>query len=86
MSTTTTRKVTFKHPFQVPGMDVRQLPGTFDVAVETVELDVPWAAHRTSLTLLLPAGAHIEAWPISGEELDRLLAHDLQMTADTGHS
>jgi hypothetical protein len=67
-------------------MDSPHPGGTFDVMVDIVELDVPWPAHRTNLTLLLPSGGRVEAWPITGEELDKLLAADLQKGADTGHS
>jgi hypothetical protein len=48
---------------------------------DIVELDVPWQAHRTNLTLLLPDGAHTEAWSISGDDLNKLIAADLQSQA-----
>jgi hypothetical protein len=62
-------------------MDRPHPPGTFELMADIVELDVPWAAHRTNLTLLLPEGTHTEAWPISADDLNNLLAADLQSQA-----
>jgi hypothetical protein len=56
-------------------------PGTFELMTNIVELDVPWQAHRTNLTLLLSEGAHTEAWPISGDDLNKLIAAVLQSQA-----
>jgi hypothetical protein len=84
--TSTKRSVTFRNSFQAPGMDDPHPPGTFDVMVDVVELDVPWPAHRTALTLLLRGGGHVEALPITGADLDRLLVADAQKDLDTGHS
>jgi hypothetical protein len=80
-SVPTSRHVTFRHAFQVPGMERPHPPGTFELMTDIVELDVPWQAHRTNLTLLLPEGAHTEAWPISGDDLNKLIAADLQSQA-----
>ena len=83
---TSTRKVTFNNSFQLPGMDGRRAPGTFDVIVDTVVLDVPWHAARTTLTLMLPRGLQMEAWPISSDELQALLSTDADTSISTGLS
>ncbi len=70
------RLVTFAHPFRLPGMDADHVAGTFTVNVEEEQLDVVWDARRTTTTILLPAGAAIEAWPVSADDLNAALKAD----------
>ena len=80
------RTVSFDRPFRLTGMDSAHAPGTFRVVVEQIELDVPWAASRTSMSILLNYGAHIESWPVSADELDALVAADRASAMNTGYS
>jgi hypothetical protein len=68
--------VTFAHAFLLPGMDRRHEPGTFRLGTEQHELDVVWPAHRTAITIFLPSGAAIEAYPVTRDDLDAALAAD----------
>ena len=69
-------EVVFVRPFRLPGMDQDHAAGTFRVTVERSELDVPWPAYRSSLTILLPAGNAVESWPITQADLDAALLRD----------
>ena len=77
-------KITFAHPFRLPGMDKAHAPGTFDLAISRDELDVWWPAYRMTMTLLLPAGAGIEAWTLTPTELAAALAADRVATSPAG--
>ena len=76
MSVAAASTVAFSHPFRLPGMDRPQAAGTFDVLAEKHELDVWWPAYRTTMTIMLPQGAAMEAWPVSRADLDAALAAD----------
>lgn len=68
--------VTFAHPFMLPGMDRLHDPGTFKLVTEQHELDVVWPAHRTTITVLLPCGGALEAYPVTRDDLDAALRAD----------
>jgi hypothetical protein len=68
--------VTFAHPFMLPSMDRLHEPGTFRLVTEQHELDVVWSAHRTTIAILLPSGAAIEAYPVTRDDLDAALRAD----------
>jgi hypothetical protein len=76
MNSPVTSTVTFVHPFLLPGMDRSHQPGTFELVTEQHELDVVWVAHRTTITILLPSGAAIEAYPVTRGDLDAALSAD----------
>lgn len=80
----TSRPVTFTKPFLLPGMSVPHAPGTFETR-ETrepldpppgLDLSFPWNAFRTETVLMIPSGGGLEAWPVTGDELQKLLAAD----------
>lgn len=73
--------VTFSRPFVLPGMDKPHQAGTFDVLTERHELDVWWPAYRLTMTIMLPYGATMEAWPVTRADLDGALAADSAVTA-----
>ena len=68
--------VTFSHPFVLPGMDRPHAAGTFDVLAERHEIDVWWPAYRVTMTIMLPQGAAMEAWPVNRVDLDAALTAD----------
>ena len=76
MSELAADKVTFSRPFRLPGMDTPHAPGTFALAIDRRELDVWWPAYRVTMTLMLPAGASLEAWSLTPTELETALAAD----------
>ncbi len=80
------RTVTFGHPFKLPGMDEYHPPGSFEVRSEEEPLDVVWEAYHTRLTLMLTSRGAVSAWPVTAAELEAALAADSQFTGDTGHS
>ena len=72
----TGRTVTFNHPFTLPGMDRAHAAGTFAVTTERETLDVVWPAYHVTTALMIPTPGGYESWPVSGADLDRLLADD----------
>ena len=70
------KTVTFNHPFTLPGMDHSHAAGTFELREESEALDVPWPAYHVTTTLMLPTSGGVEAWPITGADLEQLLAAD----------
>ena len=70
-------KVTFRHPFTLPGLDAPHRPGTFDLVIEREPLDVSFAAHRLRLTLLLTNGSTTEALVIARDDLIAAQQRDL---------
>jgi hypothetical protein len=73
--------VTFSRPFLLPGMDKPHAAGTFDVLTEQHELDVWWPAYKLTMTIMLPYGAAMEAWPVNRADLDGALAADRMSAA-----
>ena len=86
MSEATDEVVTFTKPFRLPGMDEDHQPGTFRLTVERSELDVPWSAYRSSITILLPRGNAIESWAITRADLDAALLRDNDILVSRGAS
>lgn len=62
-------------------MDHPNAAGTFEVRETTEALDppagmdltFPWTAFHTTTVILLPVGTGVEAWPVTREELRRIL-------------
>ncbi|KFL28441.1 hypothetical protein JP75_24595 [Devosia riboflavina] len=75
------RLVTYRFPFQLPGMDEPHAPGTFEVMVEEEQIDVVWAASRSSLTILLTYPGRIEAMPVSAGALEASILQDRHSAA-----
>lgn len=71
----TLEKVTFRHPFILPGLDPHP-PGTFDVVTEREALDVSWPAYRLTVTILLSDGGRVEAIGVTRGDLDAALRRD----------
>lgn len=69
-------RVTFRHPFTLPGLDRPHGPGTFDVRTEREALDVSWPAYRVSVTILLTDTGRTEAVAIRRGDLDAALQRD----------
>lgn len=82
----TTRRVTFKHRFALTNMPQHHAPGTFDLVIERVPLDVSWEAYRTSCHLMLVDGATTSSIPVTISEVEAALAADDQHDARTGFS
>jgi len=70
--------VTFLHSFCLPGMETPHEAGTFEVVGEREELDVWWPAYRVTMTIKLPVGAAIEAYPVTRADLDAALSADTE--------
>jgi hypothetical protein len=82
----TTRSVTFKHRFALANMPEAHAPGTFDLLIEQIPLDVSWDAHRTSCHLMLIDGAMTRSIAVTMAEVEAALLADTQHDAKTGFS
>jgi len=85
-SETTVQRISFRHKFRLPGMDQYQAPGSFDLVIEKVPLDVSWDAHRTSCSFIVVSGGTTSAYPVSMADIEEALRSDEQHDDDTGHS
>jgi hypothetical protein len=83
---TTTRRITFRHRFALANMPEAHAPGTFDLVVEQIPLDVSWAAHRTSCQLMLVDGGTTSSIAVTMAEVEAALLADNQQDASTGFS
>jgi hypothetical protein len=68
--------VTFRYPFNLPGLDRPQGPGTFEVRVRQELLDVSWTAYLLTRTIMLTHGVTIEALEVRTEDLAAALEMD----------
>lgn len=82
----TTRRVTFRHRFALSNMPEAHAPGSFDLVIEQIPLDVSWEAHRTSCQLMLVDGGTISAVAVTMAEVEAALLADNQQDASTGFS
>jgi hypothetical protein len=82
----TTRRITFSHPFLLPNMPQAHAPGSFDLLVEQIPLDVSWEAHRTSCQLMLVDGGTTSAIAVTTADIEAALLADTQQDARTGFS
>lgn len=73
--------VTYRFPFQLPGMDEPHAPGTFEVMVEEEQIDVVWAASRSWLAILLTYPGRTEAMPVSAGALEASIPQDRHTAA-----
>ena len=76
MMHTNSSKVTFKFPFQLPGMTEPHSPGTFEVVSEEEQLDVMWDAKRSSLRIILTYPGREEALPVAAADLEASILQD----------
>jgi hypothetical protein len=70
------RTVTFKAPFDLPGLAGPHRPGTYELRETRRALDVSWEAWQISLTLLLVDGGITQALDVSTADLDAALRLD----------
>ena len=75
---TTTRMITFRSPFTLPGMTEPHAPGTFEVVTDEEQLDVMWDARRSSTRVMFVYPGRIEAFQVSASDLDQAIALDQQ--------
>jgi hypothetical protein len=76
---TTVERVTFRHPFTLPGLDRPHDPGTFEVHIRRERLDVSWAAYVLTRTIMLPDGGMLEALDVRTEDLAEALRLDQEV-------
>lgn len=75
-SDTTVERVTFRHPFNLPGLDGPHDPGTFEVHIRRERLDVSWPAYLLTRTIMLPDHGTVEALDVRAEDLMEALRLD----------
>lgn len=80
------RFVTFRQSFSLPGMSAPHTPGTFEVLVEEEHLDVMWNATRSRLSIVLPYPGRVEAIPVTNHDLEDALERDIQSKPRSGFS
>ncbi len=73
---TVMKSVTFRKPFQLPGMDRPHAPGVFDLQVDEEPLDVMWEGYHRTLTLMVTSGGMTEAIAVTETDLEAALASD----------
>ncbi|MBD8066249.1 hypothetical protein IC608_12290 [Devosia sp. PTR5] len=83
---TTTRRITFRHRFALANMSETHAPGTFDLVIEKIPLDVSWEAHRTSCQLMLIDGGTTSAIAVTMTDVEAALLADSQHDVSTGFS
>jgi hypothetical protein len=71
---TTVKSITSVWPFQLPGMAHPHPSGVFDLQIDEEPIDVTWEAYQTTMTLLISSNGCTKAWPVSGEEFEKVLA------------
>ena len=81
-----TRRITFRHRFVLADMPKFHEPGTFDLVVEQIPLDVSWEAYRTSCRLMLVDGGTTSAVSVTMAELEAALLADSEHDINTGFS
>lgn len=75
---TTSRTVTFRSSFTLPGMTAPHAPGRFEVITDEEQLDVMWDARRSSTRVMFVYPGRVEAFPVSASDLDKAIAQDQQ--------
>lgn len=83
---TTTRLITFRHPFALSGMSEAHSAGTFDLVIEQIPLDLSWQAYRTSCRLILVDAGTTSAIAVTMAELEAALVVDSRQDENTGFS
>jgi len=74
---TTSKKVTFRAPFTLPGLDREYAAGVYDVSIDEEQLDVSFTAYRRiATTIMLVSGPTTRAWAVDPQDLDAALATD----------
>ncbi len=81
---TTSRDVTFRHPFRLRGIDGDQRPGTYTMSVEEEQLDMlsftGW--RQVATTLQVHTGAATEYFAVDSQELRAALLQDSRQSND----
>lgn len=75
------RLVTYRFPFQLPGMHEPHSPGTFEVLTEEGGSDAIWEARRSWLKILLTYPDRTEAMPVTAGELEASILLDRHTAA-----
>ena len=75
---TTSRTISFRSPFTLPGMTEPHAPGTFEVITDEEQLDVMWDARRSSTRVMFLYPGRVEAFPVSASDLEEAIAQDQQ--------
>ena len=76
-SRTTTKTVTFKSPFQLPGWDASLPAGAYEVSTDEEQLDTSFTAFRRVETRIqLRRGAETMHVTIAPQDLDDALTRD----------
>ena len=75
---TTSRTISFRSPFTLPGMTEPHAPGTFEVITDEGRLDVMWDARRSSTRVMFLYPGRVEAFPVSASDLEEAIAQDQQ--------
>ena len=72
----TSRLVTFRYAFTLPGMIQPHSPGTFEVVTDEEKLDLSWDAYRTSSRIMLTSPGSVEAYSVTTQDLEAALLRD----------
>jgi len=75
------RLVTYRFPFQLPGMEEPHDPGTFEVQVEEEQAGVVWQASRPWLAILLTYPGRTEAMSVTADALEASILRDRHTAA-----
>jgi hypothetical protein len=75
---TTSRTITFRFPFTLPGMSEPHAPGTFDVISDEEQLDVMWDARRSNTRVMFVYPGRVEAFSVTASDLGEAIAQDQQ--------
>jgi hypothetical protein len=75
---TTSRTISFRSPFTLPGITEPHAPGTFEVITDEEQLDVMWDARRSSTRVMFLYPGRVEAFPVSASDLEEAIAQDQQ--------
>ena len=73
---TTSRTITFRFPFTLPGMAEPHAPGTFEVMTDEEQLDVMWDARRSSTRVMFVYPGRVEAFQVNAHDLEEAIALD----------
>ena len=74
----TSRTISYRSPFTLPGITEPHAPGTFEVITDEEQLDVMWDARRSSTRVMFLYPGRVEAFPVSASDLEEAIAQDQQ--------
>ncbi|MHA6298930.1 hypothetical protein [Devosia sp. CAU 1758] len=70
------RTVTFRSSFLLPGMAESHAPGSFEVHSEEEAIDVLFPASWVRMSIEIPVAGGVEAYPVTADELEAALMRD----------